>query len=72
MERTTRVKKSKPTKHTRHGTGIHAVEEQLKRTLGTKVKVYGKSGGKGEIVIQYFSADDLERILELILDKRHR
>jgi ParB family chromosome partitioning protein len=72
VERTTRVRKSKPAKHTRHGTGIHAVEEQLKRMLGTKVKVYGKSGGRGEIVIQYFSADDLERILELILDKRHR
>ena len=72
VERTTRVRKSKPTKHVRHGSGIHSVEEQLKRMLGTKVKVYAKSGGKGEIVIQYFSSDDLERILELILDKRHR
>jgi len=72
VERTTRARKAKPAKHTRHGTGIHSVEEQLKRMLGTKVKVYAKSGGKGEIVIQYFSADDLERILELILDKRHR
>ncbi len=72
VERTTRARKAKPAKHTRHGTGIHSVEEQLKRMLGTKVKVYAKSGGKGEIVIQYFSPDDLERILELILDKRHR
>ena len=72
VERTTRARKAKPAKHTRHGTGIHSVEEHLKRMLGTKVKVYAKSGGKGEIVIQYFSADDLERILELILDKRHR
>src|SRR3990172_2971310 len=72
VERTTRVKKARPAKHTRHGSGIHSVEEQLKRMLGTKVKVYAKSGGKGEIVIQYFSPDDLERILELILDKRHR
>jgi ParB family chromosome partitioning protein len=72
VERTTRVRKSKPAKHVRHGSVIHSVEEQLKRSLGTKVKVYAKSGGKGEIVIQYFSSDDLERIIELILDKRHR
>lgn len=72
VERTTRVKKGKPARHGRHGTGIHSVEEQLKRTLGTKVKVYSKSGGKGEIVIQYFSPDDLERIIDLILEKRHR
>ncbi len=72
VERTTRVKKAKPSKHVRHASGIHSVEEQLKRTLGTKVKVYAKGGGKGEIVIQYFSSDDLERIIELILDKRHR
>ncbi len=72
VERTTRARKTRPAKPGRHGTGIHSVEEQLKRTLGTKVKVYAKTGGKGEIVIQYFSADDLERIIELILEKRHR
>jgi len=72
VERNVRSRKGGGAKRGHHGTGIHAVEEQLKRTLGTKVKVYGKAGGKGEIVIQYFSADDLERIIELILEKRHR
>ncbi len=73
VERTTRTtrKHAKHAKHSGHGANIHNVEEQLKRTLGTKVKVHHK-GGRGEIVIEYYSADDLERILEVILDKRHR
>lgn len=70
VERTARSKKTRPARH--GGGGLHHAEEQLKRTLGTKVKVHSKGGGKGEIVIEYFSADDLERILEIILDKRHR
>lgn len=72
VERTTRIKKSRPQRHGKHGSGVHTFEEQLKRALGTKVKVYAKTGGKGEIVIQFFSSEDLERILEIILDKRHR
>ncbi len=72
VERTARSRKSKAGRHTSHGGGLHHAEEQLKRTLGTKVKVHGKGGGRGEIVIEYFSADDLERILEIILEKRHR
>jgi ParB family chromosome partitioning protein len=72
VERTARSRKTRPARHGVHGGGLHHAEEQLKRTLGTKVKVHGKGGGRGEIVIEYFSSTDLERILELILEKRHR
>ncbi|HEX9614948.1 MAG TPA: ParB/RepB/Spo0J family partition protein [Bacteroidota bacterium] len=73
VERSARARKGKATRHTpHHGVSLHDAEEKLKRTLGTKVKVHAKAGGRGEIVIEYFSADDLERILELILEKRHR
>jgi ParB family chromosome partitioning protein len=42
------------------------LEERLKRRLGTQVRLLeGKIGGK--IVIDYYSPDDRERILELIL-----
>lgn len=73
VERTTRSsrKPAKQGKHSGHGASVHSVEEQLKRFLGTKVKVRHK-GGRGEIVIEYYTTDDLERILELILEKRHR
>jgi len=44
---------------------IAAVEEELQHFLGTKVRiVHGKKRGK--IEIQYYSNDDLERILRLI------
>ena len=73
VERSARARKGKATRHpAHHGVSLHDAEEKLKRTLGTKVKVHAKAGGRGEIVIEYFSADDLERILELILEKRHR
>lgn len=73
VERATRSKKSRPSRsHGHHGGSMHHAEEQLKRTLGTKVRIRGTKGGRGEIVIEYFSGDDLERILELILEKRHR
>lgn len=42
-----------------------AIEDELKRIFGTKVKIYhGKKGGK--IEIEYYSHEDLERILELL------
>lgn len=44
---------------------IVAVEEDLQRVLGTKVRVLaGKRGGR--VVIEYFSNSDLERILNLL------
>lgn len=73
VERTVRStrRSAKAGKHAGHAASVHSVEEQLKRSLGTKVKVHHK-GGRGEIVIEYYSMDDLERILELIIERRHR
>ncbi len=42
-----------------------AVEERLKKALGTKVSLAPKARG-GRIVIEYYSNDDLDRILEKI------
>ncbi len=44
---------------------IRALEERLIEKLGTKVEVRGSSS-KGKIQISYFSADDLERILQIL------
>jgi len=41
------------------------VEDKLRQTLGTKVRVRTLRAGKGEIVIEYYSADELDRLLEL-------
>ena len=53
--------------------GVQSLEEKLRQTLGTKVNVRERGGGKGEIVIEFYSLDDLDRLLDLFasLEKFH-
>lgn len=55
-----------------HRTGIVDPNEthllnQLQETLSTKVSLRRSSGGAGRIEIEFYSAEDLERILETLL-----
>ena len=43
----------------------HAAEEALEKILGTKVSIHHRKK-RGKIIIDYFSLDDLNRIIELI------
>jgi len=43
-----------------------SLEEKLKRTLGTKVEIKNKANNTGKIEIEYYSMDELERIVELM------
>ena len=42
------------------------LEERMKGIMGTKVMIHQKDKNKGRIEIEYYSASDLERIVELI------
>jgi len=42
------------------------VEEKLKSIIGSKVSINSKLNGKGKIEIEYYSSDELERIIDLI------
>lgn len=44
---------------------IEAVEERFREVLATKVKIYPQKNG-GKIEIEYYSKEDLERILEIL------
>ena len=44
---------------------VKALTEELQRILGTKVRLVEKSSGKGTIEVDYFSYDDLDRILKV-------
>ena len=44
---------------------VSSLEEDLQRTLGTKVRISG-SNKKGKIVIEYYSLEDLDRIIGVI------
>lgn len=49
---------------------VSNIEEKLRQCLGTKVTVRAGQGGRGEIIIEYYSADDLDRLLDLFSDVR--
>lgn len=51
-----------PASHTREW---NPLEEELQRALGTKVRILGR-GKRGRIEIEFYSRDELERILELL------
>lgn len=41
------------------------IEEKMKKLIGTKVSIKRKAKDKGKIEIEYYSTDELERIIEL-------
>lgn len=55
-------KKREPDKESLY---LHSIQENLMQCLGTKVKL-SKSGKKGKIVIEFYSPEELERIIERI------
>ena len=44
------------------------IQDRLSSLLSTKVRMLPRKGGAGEIVISYFSDDELERVLEALED----
>lgn len=42
------------------------LEEKMKAAVGTKVSIRQKTNGKGKIEIEYYSREDMERIIDLI------
>ena len=47
------------------------LEEKMKAAVGSKVSIHQKPKGNGKIEIEYYSRDDLERIIDLILNSVH-
>ena len=45
---------------------VRDLEEKMKGIMGTKVMIHQKDKNKGRIEIEYYSASELERIVELI------
>ena len=42
------------------------LEESMKQILGSKVSIKNKKNNKGKIEIEYYSRDELERIVDMI------
>ena len=68
VNRMFRDQASKPQAATSSERSSHLVELEslLRNNLATKVRIVEKKEGKGEIHIQYFSHDDLDRLLDIM------
>ena len=54
--------------------GLRDIESKLKKIFGTQVRIKQTGNSKGEIVIEFYSNDDFERLLELfeIIEKHSK
>ena len=61
------------TKSSVFSANLNDVEDKLRRIFGTKILCKQKQDGSGEIVIEFYSNDELERLFELfeIIDKSY-
>jgi ParB family chromosome partitioning protein len=67
-ERTTEKRGPRERSAKREGTAItRRIEDDLRRHLQTDVRVAAGEGERGTITISFYSADDLERVLDLVL-----
>ena len=64
MKKTVKVKNEENTAQTDEI--YRLIEEQLKNIVGTKVNIKRRSSGKGTIEIEYYSPQELDRILDLL------
>lgn len=66
--------KSKPEKKTnpeeQNALVYKDFEEKLKSVMGTKVNINYKGKGKGKIEIEYYSSDEFDRIVDMIMEIR--
>lgn len=59
-------KKEKPVEKDSNDIFYRNAEEKLKQLIGTKVVLKNKANGKGKIEIEYYSLEELERIMDLM------
>lgn len=61
-----RPKKEKKKEETEYQFLYRDLEESMKQILGSKVSIKNKKNNKGKIEIEYYSRDELERIVDMI------
>lgn len=59
-------KKEKKEDFSQMETIYHQLEERMKSVIGSKVAIHSRNYKKGKIEIEYYSNDELERIIDLI------
>ncbi len=69
--RPTTTKRSRPSAPA-SDVSLASVEEKLRHALGTKVDIKALNDGKGQIILEYYSLEDLERLLDLLSSVRNQ
>ena len=59
-------KRGRPRKEDRRSAEVKSIEQRLRKHLQTDVSVVLKKDDRGSLVIEFYSADDLERLLEIL------
>jgi len=54
-----------PEKAAKRPAYLATIEEKLRNILGTHVRLYHKKGKGGKIEVEYYSDEDLDRLLEM-------
>ena len=67
-----RPKQTRPSAAAASSPVLRAIEDDLRRYLQTDVRISTSADAKGKIEVSFFSADDMERLLELILRENRR
>lgn len=65
-------KREKEKKEKEHLFVYNDLEEKIKSVIGTKVHINQKAKGKGKIEIEYYSAEELERIFDMLMSIRNQ
>jgi ParB family transcriptional regulator, chromosome partitioning protein len=63
------AEKTPPAPRSREALQIEAITGQLRDRLATQVSIRHRDNGGGRIEIDYYSAEDLERVLDLVLGR---
>jgi ParB family chromosome partitioning protein len=67
VRRMTETREPKPAEDIATDPNFRAAVSELERVLGTRVRIVARSENRGRIEIEYYSADDLQRIYGLIV-----
>ncbi len=65
-EQKTTARKGRPRKRDERPAEVRSLEQRLRKYLQTDVAIQVKSGDRGVLIIDFYSAEDLERLVELL------
>jgi hypothetical protein len=58
------VKRGRPKKEDTRSADVRSIEQRLRKHLQTDVSITLKAGNRGSVVLGFYSAEDLERLIE--------